>query len=497
MRPNRGGHDRNCAQWRVTVGAVLLLLGAGGAAAEEPTVRIRLGDDIQAVVEAHPEWTVFRLAAGAHRRQHIVPKEGQVFIGDPGAALDGSVEIGGWHPEGDLWASEKLPPPLQGHGESDEPGGLALRREDLFVGGALVRRVATRAELALGTWLEEDGRALLIEAPGTRLVELSQEGPAFAGGAAGVRIENLAVERYATDAQRGAIDGKRSRGWRLVNVHAAWNHGAGLALGDEMRVEGGSFSDNGQLGIRGGSGSGHGASVEGALIARNNRAGYAHGWEAGGIKLLGLTGVAVRRNIVEENRGAGVWLDTDNRATIVERNCVRANAGIGIHHETSIGTTIRANAVLRNATEPRYHWPWAAAILVQNSSAVEVSGNVVAVGRGDGIVLLHQERGSGAYGRHLTARNRIERNTVVHLLPSGHNGMVSDADPAGLAMNSWDHNLYIVPPGEMTHWRFSGEALGATSFGELAFRGLEWRGTVRVAADTGAELDQLLPAWCR
>jgi hypothetical protein len=477
------------------LGGVALLQSSLPGAAQEFVV-VRPGADLRAAAEAYPPGTVFMIAAGIHRRQRIVPKDRQAFVGEAGAILDGSIPIGGWQEIGGTWVSAPLPPPLSGHGEATDP--LALRREDLFVGGVLFRRVAAREALAPGAWVEEEGRAVLAETPGDRLVELGQAGPAFSGSAVGVRIEQLEVRRYATDAQQGAIDGRGSRDWRLSGVVSAWNHGAGLELGDGMRVEGGSFIDNGQLGIGGGPAAGDGSVIERVVVARNNFAGFEHGWEAGGIKLLGLTDVALRANRVEGNRGAGIWVDTDNRGVIIEGNCIRENDGIGIQYETSRAGTIHGNAVLRNALSAGYRWPWGAAILIQNSSGVEVTGNLVAVGRGEGIVLLHQRRGSGAFGPHNTSGNRVARNTVLHLRASGRNGMFADADPAILETgNVWDSNLYVTPPGGEPHWVFGGAALAASSFAELARRGQELQSQVRETAETGAELARLLPAWCQ
>ncbi len=52
-------------------------------------VQLRPGDSIQQAVDAHPAGTTFCLAAGTYRRQHVRPKHGNSFIGEPGAVLDG------------------------------------------------------------------------------------------------------------------------------------------------------------------------------------------------------------------------------------------------------------------------------------------------------------------------------------------------------------------------------------------------------------------------
>ncbi len=47
------------------------------------------GQSIQAAVDAHPTGTTFRLATGTYSRQTVRPKSGDVFVGDPGAVMDG------------------------------------------------------------------------------------------------------------------------------------------------------------------------------------------------------------------------------------------------------------------------------------------------------------------------------------------------------------------------------------------------------------------------
>ena len=130
-------------------------------------------------------------------------------------------------------------------------GELCNRREDLFVNGRVYQRTPSRHGLGSGQWYYDDGRAWLADDPTGQLVELSVTPVAFAGAAEDVVLEHLIVEKYASDAQQGAINLDRARGWLIADVTARWNHGIGLFFGPETRISGGSFSHNGQLGIGG------------------------------------------------------------------------------------------------------------------------------------------------------------------------------------------------------------------------------------------------------
>jgi parallel beta-helix repeat protein len=47
------------------------------------------GESIQAAVDAYPVGTTFVIKAGVHRRQSVMPKDGDVFVGESGAVLSG------------------------------------------------------------------------------------------------------------------------------------------------------------------------------------------------------------------------------------------------------------------------------------------------------------------------------------------------------------------------------------------------------------------------
>jgi hypothetical protein len=59
------------------------------APAPIPGVSIAPGESWQAKVDANPTGTVFRVLAGRHVQQSVLPKTGDQFIGDPGAVMDG------------------------------------------------------------------------------------------------------------------------------------------------------------------------------------------------------------------------------------------------------------------------------------------------------------------------------------------------------------------------------------------------------------------------
>ncbi len=440
---------------RLALSAVVAVGACTRPVEDDRTVVLRPGQDIQAIVAQAAEGTRFRFEPGIYRQQTIYPNSGQAFIGQDGVILSGAMAMTSWTRNDGFWTAEGLPRPLDFHGECDDGRDLCSRREDLFVDGRLYVRVGSLAELAPGRWYYAHRRAYLADDPTGRFVELGVTPLAFAGDAADVLLEDLIVEKYASDAQQGAIYADAGHGWRLSGVTARWNHGAGLSFGSKTRVSGGSFSHNGQLGIR--ASGGEGSSVEGVEIAFNNYAGYDSGWEAGGAKFLETNGLSVRRSCVHDNGGPGLWTDVDNINTIYEENKVFMNADDGIKHEISYAAIIRNNIVVENGSSGFDVWLWGSQILIQNSSNTEVEHNLVEVAAtfGNGIGIIYQDRGRGAYGRWQAANNSVNHNAIVLRGRRGHNGVVADADEDRFwrdAGNSFDWNTYIVADRSSPHW---------------------------------------------
>jgi Right handed beta helix region len=456
--------------FRLAALAIVVSTSCVQSAQEEPTVVLRPGQNLQAFVARSPEGTRFSLEPGVYRRQTIRPKDRQQFIGQDGVVLNGAMQLTSWTREAGFWTSGLLPSPLHSRGECEDGRDLCTLREDLFFNGRLYRRVEFLDDLGPRKWYYENRRAYLADDPTGRSVELGVTPLAFGGDAQDVVLRDLIIEKYASNAQEGAIFIDEARGWLIANVTARWNHGAGLSFGPQTRVQGGSFSHNGQIGIVG---SGEGARIQGVEIAFNNFAGYEPGWEAGGTKFWATSGLVVRNSCIHHNGGPGLWTDFDNIGTVYQGNIVFLNAKEGIKHEISYDATIRNNVVAANG---RYkdNWLWGSQILIQNSSNAEVFRNLVEIpgNFGNGIGIVHQDRGAGAYGPWHAVRNTVHDNTIVHLGSHGQNGVVTDEDDDSYwseAGNRFDRNTYVVAERETAYWTSHDENAAWDDLGELGF----------------------------
>ncbi len=454
--------------------AAAAVLAGGGCAlstADDGTVVLTPGQDIQAIVARAPDGTRFRFMPGIYRQQTIYPNDRQQFIGQDGVILSGAMQLTTWTRDSGFWRSERLPRPLPFHGDCSDGRDLCSLREDLFVDDRLYERVGSLAELGPGRWYYASRRAYLADDPTRHSVELGVTARAFDGDAEDVVLEGLIVEKYASDAQRGAIYADDGRGWRIADVTARWNHGAGLSFGANTRVTGGSFSHNGQLGI---AGKGAGSRIQGVEIAFNNYAGYNPRWEAGGTKFWETTGLVVQDSCIHHNAGPGLWTDHDNIGTVYDGNKVFMNAYEGIKHEISYAATIHNNIVTGNGTSGRDNWLWGSQILIQNSSNVDVYDNLVEVTDtfGNGVSVIYQDRGRGAYGPTKPVNNSIHHNRIVHLGHQGQSGVVTDTDDDRFwrgADNRFDWNSYMVVDGTCEYWRFNDHLLAWPEIKELGY----------------------------
>jgi parallel beta-helix repeat protein len=432
--------------------AALSLMAFGCQTANtSAAVTLKPGDDVAGIVAASPEGTTFYFGAGLYRIAMITPRDGQRFIGkgttDANATiLSGARPLKNWQKEGPYWVASGLPDQLHRSGYCGDKSNRCTHREDLFVDGKVQRFAAELGEVDARTWFAEGDKAYLGFDPAGRNIEIGLTPYAFAGPAKDITIQNLVVERFASEAQRGAIEGTDGDGWQLIDVVARWNHGGGVSMGKRMRISGGAYIHNGQIGMVG---EGDEAVVENVEIAFNNYANYNWGWEAGGTKFWRSDGLVIRNTCVHDNEGPGIWTDIDNINVLIENNKVFRNEGDGIKHEISYKATIQGNTVALNG-KGKDNWLWGSQILVQNSRDVTVRDNYVEVPAnfGNGISLIHQDRGdTGAHGKWITANTKVYDNTIVFMGDRGATGLVADFEREIFETkgnNSFNGNTYVI-----------------------------------------------------
>jgi parallel beta-helix repeat protein len=453
-----GGRRRVLLRLHAALLGAALLLGSIPARAVGPretialppdAVRIAPGTRIQAVVDVHPPGTTYVLGTGIHRQQ-VRPKDGDRFIGAPGARLTGARLLTGARHLGQAWIFDNQAPHPDAvrHGICRAEFPRCDRPQALFLDDRPLRPVARLDDLVPGTWFFDyaAGRIYLVEDPAGRRVELTHIPFAFGGKARNVWIENLTIEKYAAANQRGAInDSGGGVGWTIRNNEVRWNYGYGITLATGHRAIANKVHGNGQLGIGGGTSTG--ILVEGNEIAFNAWNGTDCAWECGGAKWGAVSNMVVRGNYVHHNGGVGLWTDDGCRNILIEGNRVEYNAGAGISHEISFEAVIRGNT-LRGNGAASYVWGWNAQIQVQNSAETLVEGNRLEldlVRGGNGISLIQQDRGA----QHAVRNVVVAGNEIVKRRGGGAlAGWFADfeADRFPERNNRFEANRYVVAP---------------------------------------------------
>jgi hypothetical protein len=236
-----------------------------------------VSNDLSTKTEANPPGTTFWLAPGTHRLgdgeyDQVMPKAGDIYLGAPGAVLDG-------------------------------------RRINLY---------------------------------------------AFSGQAQNVTIRHLTVRGFVPPRNEGVVNHDSGDGWTIEHDTIQNNDGAGMMAGARQQVRGNCLRDNGQYGINAYQADGAitGLVVEGNEIVGNNTG----DWESkvdgcgctGGAKFWSVNGADIRGNWVHDNRGPGLWADTNNNDFVFEDNLIEDNDATAIFYETSYNAIIKNNTIRRN-----------------------------------------------------------------------------------------------------------------------------------------------------
>jgi parallel beta-helix repeat protein len=469
--------------------SALLILGfpttvAGGVTAAPcpaGAIAVEPGASIQAAVDGAGDGAVFCLKNGMHRVQVVRPRSGQSFYGEGHTVLNGSKVLTSFVREGRYWVATNQSQHGLKHGECTRAEPACDLPEGVFIDDKPLRQVLSKDGLEGSAFYFDyaNEKIYLADDPSNRRVEATVAAFAFESTARDVLIRNMTVEKYASVAQKGAIQTTGGTGWTIEDCELRWNSGIGVGLGTGGRVHNCDIHHNGQVGV---GGHGQGISIEKNRIWSNNIYGFDYTWEAGGAKIALSDGVIFRDNDVRDNGGPGLWCDIDCRNVIYEGNTVENNQDIGIFHEISFKAVIRNNVVRHNGRGYR-SWFWRTEIGVAASQDVEVTNNTLTVAAGGcGIVLIDQGRRTKSGSEYKTRNNTVHDNDLA-FEGAACAGGISDVSPEDenfliitAGNNRFDGNVYRVP-------RMSGPARFAwghdvTDWSGFQRKGLEKSGSM-------------------
>lgn len=274
----------------------------GPSTAPSGAVTVNVGDNLENLTEASPAGTTFWLAPGTHTFTYsVIPKDGNTYIGAPGAIIDGDNTIN------------------------------------------------------TAFWEEFYGRK-----------------------AKDVTLSHLTIQNFASSGQdQGSV--YAGEGWN-INHSTFKNHGyIALFAGPDNVIEDNCFDSNGQLAIGTYRFDNETSNViiNHNEIKNNNTKNLQACGCGGGVKWWTMKHGQFTNNWVHNNKGPGVWGDTNNIEMLFEGNYINDNDGMGIFYETSYNFLIRNNTLIRNAlvhgAASNGNFP-IAAIYISESGGINESG---------------------------------------------------------------------------------------------------------------------------
>jgi hypothetical protein len=193
-----------------------------------------------------------------------------------------------------------------------------------------------------------------IGAPGAILDGRKKNRYAFVYTESNVTIKNLTITGFDPPPNEGVVNHDSGNGWVIENNTIEKNGGAGMMAGAHQKVIGNCVKDNGQYGMNAYK---DGDTITGLVVEGNEIVGNnTDDWEAkvegcgctGGVKFWYVNGADIRGNWVHDNRGPGLWADTNNNDFVIEKNLIEDNDASAIFYETSYNAIIRNNTLRGN-----------------------------------------------------------------------------------------------------------------------------------------------------
>ncbi len=229
-------------------------------------------------------------------------------------------------------------------------------------------------------------------------------------------------------------------GLLLENNTFAWNGTAGAGLvAPTAIIRGNTFAYNGKQGM--GGNNLKETLVEHNISYQNNVENYSLKWSAAGIKVINSKKTSIRHNVVENNNGAGIWIDISVIDNELSYNTIKRNNGFGIFSELSNGTLIAGNLLIDNRNF---------GVAIADGDSSEVWNNTIVSANGKGFYVKDSPRlassvqpGSPFYNNSrectwITRGNIIKNNIVV----TSTGLWMENTAPAALQVKESDFNGY-------------------------------------------------------
>ena len=289
-------------------------------------IRVGAGVGLQGLVDSNPPGTTFLLESGVHRNLEIASKEGNVFVGELGAVMDGGGTT--------TYAFQNDVDNVTISGLTIQNYGNPAQHGVIDTGGSGWKVIGNEIRFNAGAAINIRGDGYLIE--GNHIHHNEQIG--ILGRGAGGRVINNEIafnnpnDRFEMDWEAGGTKFLHSTNLYIAYNLVHDNHGAGLwtDLNNYQTVfEHNTVRDNYGPGIL------HEISYD-AVIRNNIVTNNAHQFYVGGILVANSSNVEVYDNTVTGNDGGIVGIQ-DDRGSGPRGEF--ATTGLNVHDNTIAYTT--------------------------------------------------------------------------------------------------------------------------------------------------------------
>jgi hypothetical protein len=172
---------------------------------------------------------------------------------------------------------------------------------------------------------------------------------AFTGKAINVTVKYLTISNFVAPRDEGTVNHDAGENWTMQYNTVINNGGAGIIVGTGNVASYNCLKDNSQYGFQG--------FDTNFVLDHNEILGNNTGdWESkvdgcgctGGGKFWDVRNARVTNNYVHDNKGAGLFADTNNNNFLFEGNWIENNDGQAIIWEISYNAAIRNNVMRHN-----------------------------------------------------------------------------------------------------------------------------------------------------
>lgn len=208
--------------------------------------------------------------------------------------------------------------------------------------------------------IEPGSNSTYVGAPGAILDGQGLNNYAFTQHATGVKIRYLTIRNFNAPRDEGVINHDAGTGWLVEYVTAINNKGAAFMMGRDNTYRYNCMKDNGQYAINACCDLNDAAATElnNLVLDHNEITGNnTDDWESkiegcgctGGVKFWLTNNATITNNWVHHNNGVGLWMDNNNRGTVIENNYISDNIDMGVFAEAGYDFRIRYNNFKGNA----------------------------------------------------------------------------------------------------------------------------------------------------